>query len=358
MSLVRQVGRPVAGCRVWSAECGVLASFRASHSSVCIAHSPSRIPHSFYSALRTPHSAFVVAAALIVSVLLFPTLLAAQTAEDCLGCHSDKSLKTTRQGKSISAFVDQKRYAASIHGQLPCVGCHADLEKTEFPHKEKVAAVNCGACHADQQKQHGESLHGKAVARGDPLAPRCHDCHGNHDIGPARDPRSTVAPQRVPFVCGKCHQEGAPVQRQRQIHESHILENYSESIHGEALLKKGLVVTATCISCHTAHNIRRHTDAASSIARRNIAATCIRCHVRIEDVHRKVVKGELWEKEVNVLPACSVLSTRKPPTPSSIWRGIPPARLATTGVAFHIVSDTPRPNPSRIDFWITTSAEL
>ncbi|MCX6619036.1 MAG: hypothetical protein NTZ98_23425 [Acidobacteria bacterium] len=252
----------------------------------------------------TPHSAFRIPRSALFTLLLFPALLAAQRAEDCLGCHSDKSLKATRQGKTVSAFVDQKRYAASIHGQLPCVACHADLEKAEFPHKEDTARVNCGACHADQQKQHSESLHGKAVARGDPLAPRCADCHGSHDIVAARDPRSAVYPQRVPFVCGKCHQEGAPVQRQRQIHESNILENYSESMHGEGLLKKGLVVTATCASCHTAHNIRRHTDPASSIARRNISATCTQCHVLIEEVHRKVIKGELWEKEAHVLPAC------------------------------------------------------
>jgi cytochrome b subunit of formate dehydrogenase len=119
-----------------------------------------------------------------------------------------------------------------------------------------------------------------------------------------RDARSAVAPQRIPFVCGTCHQEGAPVQRQRTIHQSNILGNYSESIHGEGLLRKGLVVTATCASCHTAHQILPHTDPASSIARRNIAATCAQCHARIEDVHRKVVKGELWEKEIHVLPAC------------------------------------------------------
>ncbi len=109
---------------------------------------------------------------------------------------------------------------------------------------------------------------------------------------------------RVPFVCGKCHQEGAPVQTQRTIHQDHILENYSESIHGEGLLKKGLSVSATCASCHTAHQILPHTDPRSSIARKNIAATCGQCHTQIEAVHRKIVRGELWEKEVNVLPAC------------------------------------------------------
>ncbi len=92
--------------------------------------------------------------------------------------------------------------------------------------------------------------------------------------------------------------------RQRKIHQDNILENYSESIHGEGLLRKGLIVAANCASCHTAHNILPHTDPASSIARGNIAATCTKCHARIEDVHRKVIKGELWEREAHVLPAC------------------------------------------------------
>jgi hypothetical protein len=88
------------------------------------------------------------------------------------------------------------------------------------------------------------------------------------------------------------------------IHQTRILENFSESIHGEGLLRKGLIVAPSCVSCHTAHSILPHTDAASSIARRNIAATCATCHAEIELVHRKVIKGELWEKEAHVLPAC------------------------------------------------------
>ena len=83
-----------------------------------------------------------------------------------------------------------------------------------------------------------------------------------------------------------------------------ILENYTESIHGEALLVKGLVVAPTCISCHSAHRILPHTDQRSTISRNNIATTCTKCHAEIETVHRKVIRGELWEKKSHVLPAC------------------------------------------------------
>ena len=224
--------------------------------------------------------------------------------DECLACHGEQGLTTVRKGRTVSLFVDSRRFSSSVHAGLLCTTCHADLEGKELPHDTPLAKVNCGVCHAREQEQHARSLHGKAVARNDPLAPRCVDCHGSHDILPVSDPRSAVAPLKVPFVCGKCHREGTPVQRNRPIHQDLILENYSESIHGEGLLRKGLVVAPTCASCHTAHLILPHTDPASSIARRNIAATCTRCHAQIESVHRKVIKGELWEKEANVLPAC------------------------------------------------------
>jgi hypothetical protein len=242
--------------------------------------------------------------ALTVAMLLVGRAGLAQDNADCLGCHGDKDLTTLRQGRTVSLFVPEKTFASSVHGGLTCTSCHADLEGKELPHEAPLAKVNCGSCHETEQKQHTKSLHGQAIARGDPMAPRCADCHGVHDIRPAKDPLSPVAPLRVPFTCGRCHEEGSPVQRSHVIHQDRILENYSESIHGEALFRKGLIVAPNCATCHTAHSILRHTDPASSIARRNIAATCTRCHAQIEAVHRKVIKGELWEKEAHVLPAC------------------------------------------------------
>ena len=227
-----------------------------------------------------------------------------QPGEECLACHGEKSLTTTRGGKTVSLFVDAKKFSASVHGSLGCTGCHADLEGKELPHDTPLAKVNCGTCHSEEQEKYARSLHGKASARGDALAPRCVNCHGNHDILPVKDPRSAVAPLKIPFVCGQCHREGTPVQLNRPIPQDQILENYSESIHGEGLLKKGLVVAPTCATCHTAHSILPHTDPASSIARKNIAATCTKCHAQIESVHRKIINGALWEKEANVLPAC------------------------------------------------------
>jgi uncharacterized protein with PIN domain len=228
----------------------------------------------------------------------------AQEAAECLACHGEKDLTTERKGRTVSLYVSGKAYAASIHGSLACISCHADVEGMEGAHEAPLKKVDCALCHEMETKQHAASLHGKAMKRGDALAPTCAACHGVHDIRTVKDPLSPVSPLKVPFTCGKCHQEGTVVMRRRNIHQDHILENYSESIHGEGLLRKGLIVAANCASCHTAHNILPHTDPASSIARGNIARTCTTCHARIEDVHRKVIKGELWEKEARVLPAC------------------------------------------------------
>ncbi|MBI2619236.1 MAG: hypothetical protein HYW57_04080 [Ignavibacteriales bacterium] len=245
--------------------------------------------------------------AILRAVVLIAALSSAalsQEKADCLICHEDKDLAAVRGKKTVSLYVDEGRFLKSVHRDFNCTSCHTDLDGEEMPHSVPLQKVECGLCHGDRQEEHKESLHGKAIERGDPLAPTCQSCHGEHYILRVRDHASAVAPLRIPFVCGRCHQEGTRVTREREIPQARILENYSESIHGEGLLRKGLIVAPNCASCHTSHRILPHTDPRSSIARANIAATCATCHAEIEEVHRKVIKGELWEKQEHVLPAC------------------------------------------------------
>jgi cytochrome b subunit of formate dehydrogenase len=240
----------------------------------------------------------------VVACFVLTTASAASDNSDCLACHADESLTGERNGKTVSFFFDENKLKGSIHSELDCTSCHADLEGKELPHDVPLAPVNCGVCHDKEQAEFTDSLHGKALEKGDPLAPRCQSCHGYHDVLPVKDPKSKVFVSQIPFVCGSCHSEGKPVQAQRQIHEAHIIENYSESIHGEGLFKKGLSVTATCVSCHKAHDILPHTDPRSSIAHDNIVKTCLQCHNQIEEVHRKVIDGKLWEQNSKTIPVC------------------------------------------------------
>jgi len=182
---------------------------------------------------------FLLAITLSLTTFLYLQPLWAQENTECLACHTDKSLTGTKKGKTISVFIDEKKFGESIHEKLACIDCHADVAGKELPHEEELASVECGKCHDNEQELHAKSLHGKAILRGDALAPHCKECHGSHDILSASDPRSPVSPLKIPFTCGKCHQEGASVKKQRTIHQDHILENFSESIHGEGLLRKG-----------------------------------------------------------------------------------------------------------------------
>jgi hypothetical protein len=248
--------------------------------------------------------ATVLAVPLLLLVSGEPADAQAPTSEACLECHDDDSMTMERGGKTVSLYVRSATLKASAHAKLACVQCHVGFDPESDPHKSEITPVQCGPCHEAVQAQHAKSLHGRAIARGDLLAPRCKDCHGTHDILPAADSRSPIFPLRVAFLCGKCHQEGVPVHRPLAVRQDQILENFSESIHGGALLQKGLIVAPNCASCHTPHSILPHTDPTSSIARRNIARTCTKCHVEIEQIHEKVIRGELWEKGVHVLPAC------------------------------------------------------
>ena len=153
------------------------------------------------------------------------TITYAQDNSDCLMCHSDNTLKGHKNGRTFSVFVDEKKLKNSVHAGVECISCHQDLEGSDFPHTENVQPAKCDACHDDIQSRFNKSLHGIEKSKHDNLAPTCQTCRGSHDIIPVNDPKSKVAPINIPYLCGSCHKEGAPVQVQRNIPENHILEN-------------------------------------------------------------------------------------------------------------------------------------
>lgn len=223
--------------------------------------------------------------------------------DDCMLCHNDSTLtKQLPDGQTISLFVDPNTYASGVHAGLGCVACHDDI--TEVPHAEDLKDVNCAACHEQEAEVYAKSLHGIAVQNQDPLAPKCSDCHTAHDIRSPDDPKSLSNPINIPTMCAQCHAEDATVAKSRNIAQHDILKNYEDSMHAAGLLQQGLKVTAVCTSCHTAHNVLPHTDPASTIHRDNVVGTCTQCHALIEEVHRKVIDGELWEKDPQKIPIC------------------------------------------------------
>ncbi|UCG88913.1 MAG: cytochrome C [Gemmatimonadota bacterium] len=112
------------------------------------------------------------------------------------------------------------------------------------------------------------------------------------------DPANPMAPtfaRNVPELCANCHRQGEAaamrVEEQRAVGLAPAdlpapVESYGMSIHGQGLYQSGLVVTATCSNCHTAHRPLPEDDPASSVHRDNISATCGTCHHGIEERFR------------------------------------------------------------------------
>lgn len=247
-------------------------------------------------------TAFVVACALLFGAVQGEVF--AQSNDDCMMCHGDPDLFTQRSGAKVSLYVSEDVIGTSVHAPLDCIDCHQELAGAELPHDETVADVDCGVCHDDVADVYNLSLHGKLVQQGEELAPQCWDCHGMHNVLPKEHPESQVTKFNIPVMCATCHKEGTAVTQKYDIHVDSVFLHYSESIHGAGLYHRGLTVTAVCSDCHTAHNVLPHEDPRSSIHRDNVATMCQTCHGRIEQVHTKVIRGELWEKEPNKVPAC------------------------------------------------------
>jgi len=240
----------------------------------------------------------------LILVLFVPVGLYAQDDDECLACHGDRGFVTEKDGKTISLWVNLKSFSKSVHGDLGCISCHSDASTEHFLNDEPLAKVECDLCHSEPAEKFTMSLHGVALKEGRHLAPSCETCHGKHDILPSENPASKTYVRNIPSLCGTCHKEGTPVSQLGTVAEGHVLEDYSQSIHGDGLFRRGLIVTAVCTSCHNSHDILPHENPASSIHRNNIAATCMHCHAQIEQVHLKVIRGELWEKRPHEIPSC------------------------------------------------------
>ena len=245
---------------------------------------------------------------LLLLITLGISNLYSQSNEDCMMCHEDQELFADRNGKEVSVFVKLDKLSKSMHADVDCIMCHEDVNTEEYTHSDgsiRLQKVNCGNCHMDADMQFNKGIHGQVLKQDLPFAPSCVECHGDHGILSGRDEDSPTYKMNIPILCGSCHKEGAPVDRIYNLTEHNILENYSQGIHGKGLYESGLFVTATCNDCHGNHLILPSSSRYSAVSTNRIARTCMKCHVKIEDTHRRVIKRELWEKEPGSVPSCT-----------------------------------------------------
>ena len=62
-------------------------------------------------------------------------------------------ISTLDDGCFGQAAFDAAALRSSPHASLECNNCHADVDPKKLPHADKLAPVDCGTCHAEEQKQ-------------------------------------------------------------------------------------------------------------------------------------------------------------------------------------------------------------
>jgi predicted CXXCH cytochrome family protein len=223
---------------------------------------------------------------------------------DCMHCHNDRTLKSSRDGQSL--FVNAEEIKGSRHLKVSCSQCHSQVNASRKRACETITQkVDCANCHVEPAQLYQKSTHGALLAKNDPNAPNCKECHGDHGILGKKDVASPTFPTNIPKLCARCHREGQKAAVRYTGEQHQIIEHYTESIHGKGLLKSGLTVTATCTDCHTAHHVLPKSDSASSVNVLNVPATCGRCHHGIQEQFLTSVHVKQIGKTEKQLPVCN-----------------------------------------------------
>ena len=221
---------------------------------------------------------------------------------DCLGCHLDPGTTRVVDGKTESLVFPTKTFAHSVHANLQCLDCHTKI--TQLPHDSPLPTPDCNLCHEKEAKAYGTSIHGVSHLLGSSGAAECWDCHGSHDILPVSSSASPVFKMNLPFTCAKCHSNRG-LTKEYEIKYPNAAKEYGDSIHGQALIKMGLIVAPSCDDCHGVHDIKRDVDRDSPISHANIAKTCGKCHLGIEQTYDQSVHGHLLAEGNKGAPVCS-----------------------------------------------------
>jgi len=228
-----------------------------------------------------------------------PLLGMTQENGECLQCHGTPGLLIREKERERTLFIDAQQFSASVHKVFSCQICHNGF--TTFPHPSGAPRADCGICHSDQAQAVQLSVHGERLGEAGQAA-KCSDCHTTHNVRSATDPAGSVYPLNIPQTCGQCHPY-------REISFGGVISeevgSFAEDHHGHALLAKGLVHSASCVSCHGAHDIRRATDPESRIAPANLVKTCGSCHAGIFLQYQKSIHAILLELGETGVATCS-----------------------------------------------------
>jgi predicted CXXCH cytochrome family protein len=136
------------------------------------------------------------------------------------------------------------------------------------------SAEQCGVCHPESRVAFAESIHAQEQVT-------CTSCHGGdaetQDVerahkGSFRSLRDRLA---TPEMCADCHSDLQQMSAYNLPVDQYAV--YQTSQHGMAVAG-GDPRAAVCIDCHGSHEVHAAADPRSSVAARNLPATCAICH--------------------------------------------------------------------------------
>lgn len=294
---------------------------------------------------------------IIFTTIFYIQIIFSQGNDECLNCHSDKTLTMEKSGKSISLWVDSEKFSKSVHSVLECVDCHTGFDANDIPHAKSIKPVKClnchdgerinnytqsihakvkggakctnchgthdiisvqdmqkpenrvkeaevcGNCHREIVSRYLESDHGRALASGVKGAPFCIDCHGEHTIKSVKSKDSEVRRENEAEVCLKCHLDNPEV-RSIVSPTATFISGYTESVHGNAL-SSGKLNAATCSDCHGSHEMKKGSNPASKVFKTRIDETCGKCHQKEREVYLSSEHGRALHNGVLSSPTCT-----------------------------------------------------
>lgn len=200
----------------------------------------------------------------------------------CQKCHSDQYEKTLDS-------VHQQAIAAGNNNAAVCSDCHNPHSQPRLqdestgellPDVRVEIPRTCAQCHSTIYNAYQGSVHGSALAAGDPNVPTCTDCHGVHEIASAT---TNSFRNSVPALCADCHTDEA-LMSQYDI-STNVLDTYVADFHGttvkmfEETYPDQPTNKPVCTDCHGVHDIPRPDDPQAGIAQKqNLLGKCQQCH--------------------------------------------------------------------------------
>ncbi|NOX35069.1 MAG: hypothetical protein GXP56_15295 [Deltaproteobacteria bacterium] len=231
-----------------------------------------------------------------------------------------------KTGRRRIFYINEKKFANSVHGKLRCKGCHTGLN--QIPHTD-VKKVDCSTnCHLKEPStnkdfshinmvnKYKQSVHGKN-ARGETIPfpedlPDCKYCHNNRMYTPlnglgaasqallnetvgrcegchtkkewadnfyahfALRMKKRRAQKEIVTLCTSCHGDKEKMAR----HGLESVGTYKDTYHWK-LVKYSVESAPDCVTCHVTlghsiHEIRAKSDSLSPVHINNRIQTCSR----------------------------------------------------------------------------------